>query len=94
MKDKVKQAAAKRRWRKNNPMKDAESMRLYRSRRRALIDSFKARPCVDCEGRFPPECMDFDHVRGEKLFTIGDRSGRALEAILDEIEKCDVVCSN
>ena len=69
-------------------------MRLYRERRRALIDSFKAKPCADCEETFPPVCMDFDHVRGVKLFTIGDRSGRSLEAILDEIAKCDVVCAN
>lgn len=40
--------------------------------------------------------MQFDHVRGEKAFTIGHavRVVSRIEALLTEIEKCDVVCAN
>jgi hypothetical protein len=40
--------------------------------------------------------MDFDHVRGEKLFEIGQApsKGASLATLLAEIAKCEVVCSN
>lgn len=52
------------------------------------------RPCVDCAGRFPAEVMDFDHVRGVKLFELSEAAGRSLEIIAREIAKCDLVCAN
>jgi transposase len=36
--------------------------------------------------------MDFDHVRGEKRFSISKMVGRKRLDVLKEIEKCDVVC--
>jgi hypothetical protein len=40
--------------------------------------------------------MDFDHVRGEKRYTIGSLCGSnlSLDYLAEEISKCDVVCSN
>ena len=40
--------------------------------------------------------MQFDHVRGPKLFMLGgiDRLGKSLVDIVTEIEKCEVVCAN
>ncbi len=51
---------------------------------------------MDCGNKFPPECMDFDHVRGEKLFNICSNKGRqqGWKKVLVEIAKCDLVCSN
>lgn len=64
-------------------------------RQRALLDSLKAGPCMDCGNTFPPECMDFDHARGEKEFSVNTQTiGRALSRIMAELEKCDLVCSN
>ena len=37
---------------------------------RKLIEQAKDFPCSDCGNRYPSYVMDFDHVRGEKLFTI------------------------
>jgi hypothetical protein len=56
----------------------------------------KQGPCVDCGGRFPPECMDFDHIveRGPKLFNISKAGGRNVEGVLAEIAKCDLICAN
>ncbi len=60
---------------------------------RDWIISFKDVPCVDCGGEFPPECMDFDHVRGEKLFEIS-RPSTNRDKILEEMDKCEIVCAN
>jgi hypothetical protein len=68
-----------------------------RADRREQINKMKSAPCVDCQTQFKPHQMDFDHVRGPKLFEISKaaRSGTySLEAILEEIAKCELVCSN
>lgn len=60
-----------------------------------MLDGLKNVPCQDCGGRFPPECMDFDHVRGEKLFGIGANVSKVpLAKLMAEIEKCELVCAN
>lgn len=68
----------------------------WRKRVRTELDTAKDVPCVECGNIFPPECMDFDHVRGEKLFAVGlaIRSPMSWDRLLREIEKCEVVCSN
>jgi hypothetical protein len=39
--------------------------------------------------------MQFDHVRGEKLFNVSYfRSKAKIDFLLAEIAKCDVVCAN
>jgi hypothetical protein len=64
-------------------------------RRKALNDIYKNKPCMDCGGTFPFECMDFDHVRGTKLGNLNKLfTGAAMETILAEIAKCELVCSN
>lgn len=62
----------------------------------ALICKAKSVPCIDCKQSFHPVCMDFDHVKGQKLFTIGSCSNgnNSIEKILVEMAKCEVVCSN
>lgn len=61
--------------------------------RRQFIDWLKAIPCFDCGRCFPPECMDFDHVRGEKKFQIAHIT-RGWAKIEEELQKCDLVCAN
>lgn len=59
------------------------------------IDSIKRkRGCVECEER-NQKCLDFHHRDSEeKEFTIGSGNVLNREAILMEIEKCDVICRN
>ena len=65
-----------------------------RSKRRELIDSFKDRPCADCGKTYPPYVMDFDHL-GDKLFNIADgTNSMTTQQVIDEIAKCEIVCSN
>lgn len=62
---------------------------------RLMTDVAKAVPCMDCGGRFPACCMDYDHrpdtmkVRNVSKFA---RSG--WRGAFTEIAKCDVVCAN
>src|SRR5882672_6570793 len=62
---------------------------------RSWLDEKKSAPCADCGGRFPPECMDFDHLHGEvKLFEVGSGVSRKRAILQAEIAKCELVCAN
>jgi hypothetical protein len=82
-----------REWRQENQVALTEMRRRHRQKIKAAIDERKTgKPCMDCGGMFPPVAMDFDHVRGKKLFNVG--MAKSLEALDSEIEKCDLVCAN
>ena len=71
----------------------AQKRRALLTRTRFLIEYFKEHPCCDC-GEADPVVLEFDHLR-DKSFTISQKfRERAWQAILDEIEKCEVVCAN
>lgn len=55
----------------------------------------KSNGCLDCPEK-EPCCLDFDHVRGEKRenISIMINSGFSLQSIKDEIDKCELRCSN
>jgi hypothetical protein len=58
-----------------------------------LIAFFESHPCADC-GEQDPLVLEFDHL-GDKLFNISQGlRDRAWDAVLEEMEKCDVVCAN
>jgi|ERR1035437_1576822 hypothetical protein len=86
-------AAAQKRWRERHP----EQFKLIRAEQyrasRALLDALKDGPCTDCGGRFPPECMDWDHLR-DKKFDLANANTRSPASILAEIAKCELVCAN
>ena|ERR1041385_870618 len=65
-------------------------------RLRHFIHAAKDKPCTDCKKKFPTYVMDFDHRPGErKLHQVGQLERRGSKRIiLEEIAKCDVVCSN
>lgn len=50
---------------------------------------------MDCGVKYPPYVMDFDHRDpSEKLLNVSKVGRYGIQSLLDEIEKCDVVCSN
>jgi len=65
----------------------------YEELRRQLV-ALKSVPCTDCGQRFPPWVMDFDHVRGQKLFDVGRGLRGNARDMLSEAAKCEVVCAN
>lgn len=92
-------ARSKRNYRKafaKDPDKFRRRARAYKQERLDFVRACKNQPCADCGVIYPPHVMDFDHVRGTKLGTIS--KGRILlssmDALMAEIDKCDVVCSN
>lgn len=101
--------ARERRNHHKNKWKHKERRRLYARRNRqnaysterktlAKVEVIKTtNPCLDCGNRFPPECMDFDHI--DSTTKIADIShlvvGRySWEKIEAEIAKCEVICAN
>jgi hypothetical protein len=72
------------------------SVRRRTMRLQNLLRTAKDKPCADCGIKYPYYVMDFDHVEGEEkrgamtLFL----KRHSLKALLAEIAKCEVVCSN
>jgi NAD-dependent SIR2 family protein deacetylase len=70
-----------------------QKQRLMLERTRWLVEYFRDHPCADC-GERDPVVLEFDHLR-DKTFAIGPQlSQRSWKSILEEIEKCEVVCAN
>ena len=71
----------------------AVKRRLMLTRTKYLIGFFRSHPCVDC-GERDPVVLEFDHLR-DKSFSVGAAlAQRKWRDILDEIDKCEVVCAN
>lgn len=62
----------------------------------AIAEYKLAKGCADCGYRAHPQALEFDHLPGAvKSFNIGEKVGSySLARIMDEIAKCEVVCSN
>ena len=62
------------------------------SNRRACIENLGGK-CADC-GVDDERVLEFHHRIGEVVsFRIGDASGKALEELLKEAAKCDLLCA-
>lgn len=73
------------------------SKRKQRAMLRDAVNTYKAsHPCRDCHVQYVPHVMEFDHVRGTKHANIADLVSGAvgLKTLLDEMDKCEVVCAN
>ena len=97
-KNKHEQAAYAKAWYEANKDKSKSAAKAHAVRvkavRRLLLAEAKRRPCMDCGGVFPTECMDFDHVRGSKRCNVSAMLQHSVESVLEEISKCEVVCAN
>lgn len=70
---------------------DAHKNRVFKDYTNLLKDA----PCHDCQKRFPPECMDFDHRDpADKKYQIAGMSNFSKEKVFAELAKCDLVCAN
>jgi len=90
-----------RKYNLNRYYKDVEKSREYsrckKSEYVSWIQNLKLnKPCIDCGKIYEPYCMDYDHIpgRGKKINTISRLvlSNIPKNIVLDEIEKCDLVC--
>lgn len=68
--------------------------RRRQNQRQLTWDYLLDHPCVCC-GESDPVVLDFDHIDPtKKLFTIGTALKHSRQKVLDEIKKCQVLCSN
>jgi len=86
-------------WKKNNRERYLSVRRKHAHelsrRQRELIQREKMRPCMDCRVQYNPWVMHFDHRDpATKRFCVGNTTLRCSKTIMEEIKKCDVVCSN
>ena len=89
------------RWRAANPTKVKASNRRakikYRAKWQKFLKAYKVeKGCMDCGFDKWYEALDFDHVRGDKLFEIRAHivQSKSEAVIMNEIAKCEVVCAN
>ncbi len=72
-----------------------ESIKRFNQKRRYILNQLKNKPCFDCQGWFEPCQMDWDHLDpNTKLFSVNKSMTRPLKETLEEIKKCQLVCSN
>lgn len=62
-------------------------------RTRWVLEYFERHPCTDC-GERDPVVLEFDHLRDKKFNVASALPERTWTSILEEIEKCEVVCAN
>ena len=78
-------------------LKRQRSQSKYRQRLRNIIEFYKKKLCADCNIAYPYWIMQFDHIDGNKLFTIGNSTSSrytSVDNLIAEINKCEVVCAN
>lgn len=69
----------------------------YKKELRAwLVELKESKPCMDCGVRYPWYVMDFDHIGDNKFKDVSRMAveGYSKLKIQEEIDKCDLVCSN
>lgn len=89
-----------REFKRKHYIKNKESVVESNKRRRKqnakMVRGLKNKPCTDCHTKYPYYVMDFDHREGEeKLYEIAAIAySTSTNKIIEEINKCDLVCSN
>lgn len=61
---------------------------------RAFVDNLKSGPCTDCGIQYPPYVMQLDHTGSDKRVDISKMMSYTVQAVLDEVAKCELVCAN
>lgn len=82
-------------WR--NRADEIERVRVRQAATLEFLRELRRVPCADCKASFQPYQMDFDH-REPRRKSFQVTSTRAMlmrrERVIEEIEKCDIVCAN
>lgn len=78
--------------------KDRHKEKSYQYRR--IVRNYIVRiriivPCKDCGKNYHWTMMQFDHIKGKKIFNIcSGPSQYGIDKVKDEITKCEIVCAN
>lgn len=80
--------------RNNNPNKK-NTTRIFQQTRRDLINKIKLdRGCSICGYNAHAAALDFNHINGDKKFSISQDTKKAMSKLLAEIDKCEILCAN
>ena len=85
-------------WKHDDHIAHREYFKNRQRQRRAeykkIVQEAKSKPCADCKIQYPYYVMEFDHLRDkvENLARMSNFSSK--KKLVEEIAKCDVVCSN
>jgi hypothetical protein len=82
---------------RRNRESEIQRVRVRQAGMVELLRDLRRVPCADCQGRFKPYQMEFDHRDpAQKAFRV--TAGRAMlmatARVLAEVAKCDIVCVN
>ena len=91
-------AEAMRRYYRANTQKQKDLAKARKQKLKKMVRDLKeGTPCADCGQRFPSFVMDYDHRDSSTKFEMVSvlvGQGRGKQMILDEIDKCDLICAN
>ena len=87
--------AAHKVYREKNKEKIKAKKAEYNKDLKEAVLRLKDNPCTDCGQKFHHSAMDFDHISGDKIDSIANMvNGGKGKLVFEEIEKCELVCSN
>lgn len=81
-------------WREKNRKKYRDDAKKRAARNRELLQILKNQPCTDCGVQYPHYIMEFDHITDDKKFNVSQMTSMATGKMLEEFEKCEIVCAN
>lgn len=82
-------------YKKNPDAYRERAAKIEREARDMIHDLKDNQPCVDCGVPFPFYVMDYDHRDPSKKTTeVGNLTCHGKAKVLEEIKKCDLLCSN
>ena len=68
---------------------------MRRDKHKKQLVEYFGDECHDCKKSFPVCCYDFHHIDpSTKSFEIAPRLDGKIETIMEEVNKCIMVCSN
>ena len=80
---------------KKNRDRILEQDKQYRKERREWINNYKlSKGCKVCGYNKCAAALDFHHPNDDKEFTIASNLWKNKEVVLEEIEKCEILCKN
>ena len=80
--------------RHNAPNKKLRTQAFQQSRR-DLVNKIKIeRGCAVCGYNTHSAALDFNHIRGDKVFSVSQDLKVAMHKLLAEIDKCEILCAN
>lgn len=93
------QSAHQKEWYQKNKNRRKRQVNQQRKELRLklkeILDKIKDVPCKDCNQKYNPWQMDFDHLKDKKA-NVGELANGcySVEVVLEEVAKCEVVCAN